>query len=95
MAAAAGAPPPGQGEAADGDEVAVRAPHGGFGRTEQASTSTCRDAASGTAGRVHHARLTSLVPDTDYVYAAVHDGTTPEPGTLRTADGGGCPLKRS
>ncbi|MEU6239303.1 metallophosphoesterase family protein, partial [Kitasatospora sp. NPDC047058] len=62
--------------------------HGGFGRTEQASTRTYRDAASGTEVQVHHVRLTGLAPDTDYVYAAVHDGATPELGTLRTAPRG-------
>ena len=30
--------------------------------------------------RVNHARLTNLTPDTDYVYAAVHDGADPELG---------------
>ncbi|WP_030243750.1 purple acid phosphatase family protein [Streptomyces sp. NRRL S-350] len=59
--------------------------NGGFGRSAQAATRTYRDAASGTEVQVHHARLTGLHPDTDYVYAAVHDGTTPELGTVRTA----------
>ncbi|MFI2609292.1 purple acid phosphatase family protein [Kitasatospora sp. NPDC018619] len=62
--------------------------HSGFGRTVQAATRTYRDAASGTEVQVHHARLTGLHADTDYVYAAVHDGTTPELGTVRTAPRG-------
>jgi hypothetical protein len=60
----------------------------GFGHTEAAETSTYRDAKSGTVVQVHHARLTSLRPDTDYVYAAVHDGAAPELGTVRTAPRG-------
>ncbi|MFD8755886.1 purple acid phosphatase family protein [Kitasatospora sp. NPDC059577] len=62
--------------------------NGGFGRTVQAATRTYRDAASGTEVQAHHARITGLHPDTDYVYAAVHDGTTPELGTVRTAPRG-------
>ncbi|MFH9350661.1 fibronectin type III domain-containing protein [Kitasatospora sp. NPDC017646] len=62
--------------------------HGGFGRTEQAESRTYRDAGSGTEVQVHHARITGLRPDTDYVYAAAHDGATPELGTVRTAPRG-------
>ncbi len=64
----------------------------GFGRTVAAETRTYRDAKSNTEVRVNHARLTDLTPDTDYVYAAVHDGATPEPGTIRTAPVGRKPL---
>lgn len=46
-----------------------------------------------TEVRVNHAHLTNLTPDTDYVYAAVHDGTTPELGTARTAPSGRKPLR--
>ena len=65
----------------------------GFGRTVQAETRTYRDAKSKTEVRVHHARLDNLAPDTDYVYAAVHDGTSPELGTVRTAPSGRNPLR--
>ncbi|MEE2854018.1 MAG: metallophosphoesterase family protein [Actinomycetota bacterium] len=65
--------------------VMVGTPTSGFGRTVAAETRTYRDAKSGTEVRVNHARLTNLTPDTDYVYAAVHDGAQPEPGTVRTA----------
>ncbi len=61
---------------------------GGFGQVHDADTSTYTDAQSGTEVRVHHARITGLDPDTDYVYAALHDGTTPELGTLRSAPRG-------
>jgi 3',5'-cyclic AMP phosphodiesterase CpdA len=60
----------------------------GFGKTVQAQTRTYRDAKSGIEVQVHHARLTGLSPDTDYVYAAGHDGAPPELGTLRTAPAG-------
>ncbi len=65
----------------------------GFGRTVPAETRTYRDAKSNTEVRVHHARLDNLAPDTDYVYAAVHDGTNPELGTVRTAPSGRNPLR--
>jgi Purple acid Phosphatase, N-terminal domain/Calcineurin-like phosphoesterase len=65
----------------------------GFGRTVPAETRTYRDAKSRTEVRVHHARLDHLTPDTDYVYAAVHDGTDPELGTVRTAPSGRSPLR--
>ncbi|MEU6561939.1 purple acid phosphatase family protein [Nocardia nova] len=63
-------------------------PTAGFGATAEAQTRTYRDAASGTEVRVHHARLTGLTPDAEYVYAAGHDGAPPELGTLRTAPAG-------
>ncbi len=65
---------------------------GGFGRTVPAETRTYRDAKSNTEVRVHHAKLDNLAPDTDYVYAAVHDGADPELGTVRTAPSGRSPL---
>jgi len=65
----------------------------GFGQTVAAETTTYRDAQSGTEVRIHHARLGGLAPDTDHVYAAVHDGATPELGTVRTAPAGRAPLR--
>jgi 3',5'-cyclic AMP phosphodiesterase CpdA len=72
--------------------VMVGAPGSGFGRTVQAETRTYRDAKSNTEVRVNHAVLANLTPDSDYVYAAVHDGTSPELGTVRTAPLGRKPL---
>jgi 3',5'-cyclic AMP phosphodiesterase CpdA len=69
-------------------KVVLGTPTAGFGRTQPAETRTYRDAMSGTEVRVHHVRLSGLAPDTDYVYAAVHDGTGPELGTARTAPRG-------
>ncbi|MBO0866776.1 MAG: fibronectin type III domain-containing protein, partial [Mycobacterium sp.] len=68
--------------------VMVGLPASGFGRTVQAETRVYRDAKSGSEVRVNHAVLDNLAPDTDYVYAAVHDGTSPELGTVRTAPSG-------
>lgn len=68
--------------------VLLGTPTGGFGRTVAADTRTYRDAKSGTEVRVNHASVSGLSPDTDYVYAAVHDGTDPELGTVRTAPSG-------
>ena len=68
-------------------------PDDGLGRTVSADTVTYRDAASQTEVRVHHARLAGLAPDTDYVYAAVHDGASPAVGTMRTAPRGRAALR--
>ena len=67
-------------------------PTGGFGRTVEAETRTYRDALSGNEVRVNHTRLTGLTPDTEYIYAAVHDGASPALGTVRTAPAGRVPL---
>jgi 3',5'-cyclic AMP phosphodiesterase CpdA len=71
-------------DAVSNPRVMLGTPASGFGSTVAAETRTYRDAKSNTEVRVNHARLTNLTPDTDYVYAAVHDGATPEPGTVRT-----------
>ncbi len=60
----------------------------GFGQTVAAATTTYTDAQSGTEVQVHHAHLSRLRPDTDYVYAALHDGAAPVLGTVRTAPRG-------
>ncbi|HME46768.1 metallophosphoesterase family protein [Mycobacterium sp.] len=65
----------------------------GFGHTVAAETRTYRDAASGTEVFVKHARISGLTPDTDYIYAAVHGGATPVPGTVRTAPQGRAALR--
>ncbi len=73
--------------------VMLGTPTSGFGRVVAAETRTYRDAKSAVEVRVHHARLSGLGPDTDYVYAAVHDGAEPELGTVRTAPSGRKPLR--
>src|SRR6201987_5342050 len=57
--------------------VMLGTPMSGFGRTVATETRTYRDSKSRTEVRVNHARLTDLTPDTDYVYAAMHDGAQP------------------
>lgn len=68
-------------------------PTSGFGQVVAAETRTYRDAKSNTEVRVNHARVSGLNPDTDYVYAAVHDGTDPALGTVRTAPSGRKPFR--
>ena len=82
-------------DAVHNPRVMVGTPTSGFGRVVQAETRTYRDAKSKTEVRVNHARLDNLAADTDYVYAAVHDGTNPEVGTVRTAPSGRKPLRFS
>jgi hypothetical protein len=79
-------------EAVRNPRVMLGTPTSGFGQTVLAETRTYRDAKSNTEVHVNHARLSDLTPDTDYVYAAVHDGTDPEPGTVRTAPAGRKPF---
>jgi hypothetical protein len=73
--------------------VAFGTPGDGFGHGLSAETVAYRDAASGSEVYAHHARVTGLCPDTQYVYTAVHDGTNPELGTVRTAPRGRAPLR--
>jgi 3',5'-cyclic AMP phosphodiesterase CpdA len=68
-------------------------PNAGLGQTVPARTTRYRDALSGNTVYAHHARITGLCPDTDYVYAAAHDGANPELGTVRTAPRGRAPLR--
>src|SRR5215813_8623632 len=63
-------------------------PDDGLGQLVAAETIAYRDAASATTVYAHHARITGLFPDAHYVYAASHDGATPELGTVRTAPRG-------
>lgn len=80
-------------EAVANPRVLLGTPATGFGSTVQAHTRTYRDAKSRTEVRVNHALITGLLPDTDYVYAAVHDGAAPELGAVRTAPSGRQPLR--
>jgi hypothetical protein len=59
-------------------------------QTTPARTSSYVDAKSQRTVTVHHAKFRGLRPDTAYLYAALHDGATPEFATFRTA-----PLGRS
>ncbi len=73
--------------------IAFSTPGDGLGMGVSAETVTYRDAASRTDVYAHHARITGLCPDTQYVYAAVHEGANPELGTVRTAPRGRAPLR--
>lgn len=79
-------------EAVRNPRVMLGTPASGFGRTVAAETRTYRDAKSHNEVRVNHARLTDLTPDSDYVYAAVHDGADPVTAAVRTAPRGRKPL---
>ncbi|BDB43210.1 hypothetical protein Mkiyose1665_40860 [Mycobacterium kiyosense] len=80
-------------DAVHNPRVLLGTPTGGLGTGVAAETRTYRDAKSGNEVRVNHARLTGLTPDTDYIYAAVHDGATPELGSIRTAPSGRKPFR--
>ncbi|MFD5124090.1 purple acid phosphatase family protein [Streptomyces sp. NPDC058385] len=72
--------------------VMLGTPAHGLGSEVAARTSFYKDAKSGQSIYVHHARLRRLRPGTDYVYAAVHDGTTPESGSFCTGPSGRAPF---
>jgi len=72
--------------------VLLGTPAGGLGRHIAAQTSYYKDAGSGQTIYSHHAWLSRLRPGTEYVYAAVHDGATPEPGSFRTGPSGRAPF---
>jgi hypothetical protein len=80
-------------------EASVRKPRvvygtleGGFGGCVDADTKTYVDGTSGRTVYIHHAALNRLRPNTQYMYAAQHDGATPDAGTFRTAPSGRMPL---
>jgi len=73
--------------------ISFGTPGAGLGQSVPAETVSYRDAASGNEVYAHHARITGLCPDTQYVYTAAHDGAAPEPGTVRTAPRGRCALR--
>jgi hypothetical protein len=65
---------------------------GGFGGCVDADTKTYVDGTSGRTVYIHHAELSRLRPNTQYMYAAQHDGATPDAGTFRTAPSGRMPF---
>jgi hypothetical protein len=68
--------------------VLLGGPDGNFERTAAAVTSSYTDAKSGQDVYAHHAKVTRLRPNTEYVYAAVHEGAETEFGTFHTAPKG-------
>src|SRR6516165_12456130 len=73
--------------------VVFGTPEDGLGQATAAQTMAYRDAASGQTVYAHHATITGLWPDAQYVYAAMHDGADPELGTVRTAPRGRTALR--
>lgn len=67
-------------------------PDGGFGRVIAAETRTYTDPLQGIEVQTHHARMTGLHPDADYLYAVTHDGARAEMGSFRTAPAGRRPF---
>ncbi len=66
--------------------------HGGYGRSAEAETRTYVDGTSGRTVYVHHALMSGLRPDAEYLYAVQHDGAGPDAGTFRTAPAGRAPF---
>ena len=65
------------------------------GRLEQVATANSvsyADAKSGQVVHAHHARITGLRPDTEYLYGALHDGAAPRFSSFRTAPRGRAPF---
>ncbi|NYJ73364.1 purple acid phosphatase family protein [Allobranchiibius huperziae] len=61
---------------------------GDFKRSASAETRSYVDEKSGTTVYAHHAALDRLRPGTSYLYAALHEGTTPQFGTFSTGPRG-------
>ncbi|HEY0246939.1 MAG TPA: metallophosphoesterase family protein [Gryllotalpicola sp.] len=66
--------------------------NGSFGSLAEATTKSYVDGNSGKTVWAHHALLSRLKSDTDYVYAAQHDGAMPDAGTFHTAPSGRAPF---
>jgi phosphodiesterase/alkaline phosphatase D-like protein len=60
----------------------------GIGATVHAETRSYTDGTSDRSVAVHSATIRGLRPDSDYSYAALHDGAPAEFGTIRTAPAG-------
>jgi hypothetical protein len=68
--------------------ILLGGPDGQFERTVAAVASSYTDAKSGQVVYAQHAKVNRLRPDTEYIYAAVHEGAEAEFGTFRTAPKG-------
>jgi len=76
----------------DNPRVIFGSAEAGFGAVAQAETRTYTDGVSGREVYVHHARMSRLRPDADYIYAVQHDGARPDAGTFHTAPRGRQPF---
>ncbi|WP_347554153.1 metallophosphoesterase family protein [Robbsia sp. KACC 23696] len=65
---------------------------GALEKTALAVPVSYTDGKSGQVVHAYHARFDHLEPDTPYLYAALHDGATPQFGTFRTAPRGRYPF---
>jgi hypothetical protein len=61
-------------------------------QTVEAATTSYTDAKSGLVVYAHHAKLSGLQTDSDYLYCALHDGAEPVFATFRTAPRGRAPF---
>jgi hypothetical protein len=61
-------------------------------QTVEAYEASYTDAKSGQVVHAYHARLDRLQANSDYLYAALHEGAEPEFGSFRTAPRGRVPL---
>jgi 3',5'-cyclic AMP phosphodiesterase CpdA len=68
--------------------VLLGRPDGHYERSAAAKTVSYTDAKSGQVVYAHHAPLRGLRADTEYVYAAVHEGAEPAMATFHTAPRG-------
>lgn len=60
----------------------------GYRRSHPATTRSYVDAKSDTTVYAHHAKISGLQADSNYLYLATHDGATAEGGSFRTAPHG-------
>jgi hypothetical protein len=58
----------------------------------RATTVSYTDGKSGQAVYAHHAKISGLRADTEYTYAALHEGADPEMGTFRSGPRGRAPF---
>lgn len=72
-------------QAVTGARVLLGRPDGKLEQTVEARQASYTDGKSKQVVVAHHATVTKLEADTEYMYAALHDGAAPEFGTFRTA----------
>jgi hypothetical protein len=68
--------------------VLLGRPDGRLERVVEAATVSYVDGKSGQTVHAHHARIGGLSPDSDYLYAALHEAAAPQFGRFRTAPRG-------
>lgn len=76
-----------------GARVLIGHRDGALKQIAPARTVSYVDAKSGKTVYAHHAQVNGLTPDTDYMYAALHDGAAPKFAGFRTAPRGRARLR--